>query len=216
MRQIIGEHRRFWNVETRRSLYGGFLLFLLGLWIQVGTGRYAARNVTNAVGDILLDNLPVVNLDFVIVEGALLFVILSGLLFIMKPRYFLFGLKAIALLLIVRALFISLTHLGTPPYYIPIDTGDFAYKFYKLFDFRGDLFFSGHTGFPFLMALLFWQEKFWRYIFLILTAVFGTSVLLAHIHYSIDVFAAPFIVYGVFRITEEFFKGDYKLLNGKA
>jgi membrane-associated phospholipid phosphatase len=34
---------------------------------------------------------------------------------------------------------------------------------------------------------------------------FGASVLLAHVHYSIDVFAAPFIVYGVFVIAAKVF-----------
>ena len=44
-----------------------------------------------------------------------------------------------------------------------------------------------------------------RYLFLFLTVFFGASVLLAHVHYSIDVFAAPFIVYGMYVITKKLF-----------
>jgi hypothetical protein len=36
-------------------------------------------------------------------------------------------------------------------------------------------------------------------------------VLLAHVHYSIDVFAAPFIVYGMYVITAKLFPRDYAL-----
>jgi hypothetical protein len=38
--------------------------------------------------------------------------------------------------------------------------------------------------------------------------VFGLSVLIAHIHYSIDVFAAPFMAYSIFSLARYFFKKD--------
>ncbi len=41
---------------------------------------------------------------------------------------------------------------------------------------------------------------------------FAAVVLFAHVHYSIDVFAAPFMVYGIFAITAKFFKNDYFLI----
>ena len=80
-----------------------------------------------------------------------------------------------------------------------------------LFTFQGNFFYSGHTAFPFLLALIFWDNKYLRYLFLFLTVFFGASVLLAHVHYSIDVFAAPFIVYGMFIITTRLFPHDYAL-----
>ena len=89
-----------------------------------------------------------------------------------------------------------------------------GFGFYHLVTFQGNLFFSGHAGFPFLMALIFWDKKFWRWFFLIATVAFGVAVLLAHVHYSIDVFAAPFIVYGIYVITAKLFPHDYVLLNG--
>ena len=59
------------------------------------------------------------------------------------------------------------------------------------------------------MALIFWDDDFWRPFFIVMAVVFGASVLLAHVHYSIDVFAAPFIVYGVYKIAERFFPKDF-------
>jgi membrane-associated phospholipid phosphatase len=88
-----------------------------------------------------------------------------------------------------------------------------GYGLYHLVTFQGNFFYSGHTAFPFLLALIFWDNKYLRYLFLILTVFFGVSVLLAHVHYSIDVFAAPFIVYGMYVITAKLFPRDYALFN---
>ncbi len=192
----------------------GLLLIALSLVVQVSAGRYSTRTATSAnfAGDLFLDNLPVVNLDFVIVQGALLFWILSWLLLGLKPHYLLFGIKVAALFIIFRAFFINLTHLGIYPKQIFFDPPDIGYGLYKLVTFQGNFFFSAHTGFPFLMALIFWREKLWRKIFLLATVFFAASVLLAHVHYSIDVFAAPFITYGIFKISTKLFSADYAIL----
>jgi uncharacterized membrane protein YcjF (UPF0283 family) len=62
------------------------------------------------------------------------------------------------------------------------------------------------------MGLLFWNRTFWRRFFMVMTVVFGAAVLLAHVHYSIDVFAAPFIVYGIFVIAGKLFPRDFALI----
>jgi hypothetical protein len=212
LKRLLAEHRDFWNIRNRRSLYVAILIFLLAVYIQTGTGRYAARSATNFVGDIILDNIPVFQIDFLIVGAAVLFGFLVALLFILKPRYALFGLKVVALLMVTRSFFISLTHLGIYPGQIPLDGNEFLYGFYKFFSFEADFFFSGHTAFPFLIGLIFWEEKFWRYFFFGTSFLFASSVLLAHAHYSIDVFAAPFITYSVFIVASKLFADDYVLL----
>lgn len=218
MQNLTREHRGFWNQQKKRSLYLGILLLMLSLAVQIGAGRYSARIAASAnfAGDLFLDNLPVINLDIIIVFGALVFWSAIFILLALRPRYLLFGLKAIALFIIFRAFFISLTHLGIYPRQITIDGGDAGYRLYKLFTFQGNFFFSGHTGFPFLMALVFWREKLLRRVFLFATFFFGASVLLAHAHYSIDVFAAPFITYGIFKITEKLFVRDKMILEGTS
>jgi len=54
------------------------------------------------------------------------------------------------------------------------------------------------------MALIFWRERIWRFAYIALSIVLGVSVLLAHVHYSIDVLAAPYITYSVFKMTQYF------------
>ena len=207
-------NREFWNSTHKRSLYEGIALLLVAIIIQVFAGQYSARAAIGAysVHDILLDNLPVVNLDFMIVGGAIALWVLAWWLLIIRPRYLIFGMKAIALFIISRAFFFSLTHVGPYPRGIPPGPTNLGWGFYKLLTFQGNFFYSGHTGFPFLMALIFWDDDFWRPFFLVLSVLFAASVLLAHVHYSIDVFAAPFIVYGVYNITKHFFPNDFALM----
>ncbi len=48
----------------------------------------------------------------------------------------------------------------------------------QMFTFGSDLFFSGHTGAPFLLALIFWKQPALRAVFLGASGVFAVSVLL--------------------------------------
>lgn len=176
---------------------------------------YLARPTSVYVGDILLDNLPVVNLNFIIIEGALSCIVLGTLFVFSKPRYILFTLKTVALFIATRAFFTSLTHIGIYPGAINPGAG-FLDSIYIYLDFQTGFFFSGHTGLPFLMALIFWREPFPRAVLLSLSFVFAVAVLLAHVHYSIDVFAAPFMAYGIFAIAKKFFPRDYALIGPEA
>jgi hypothetical protein len=117
----------------------------------------------------------------------------------------------VAIFIATRAVFISLTHLGIYPGQIYPDTGFFD-RVYTGLGLEAGFFFSGHTGLPFLTMLIFWDERLWRYFYMGLSFVFGVSVLLAHVHYSIDVLAAPYIAYCIFKMSQYFLKEDYELI----
>jgi hypothetical protein len=215
---VLRNHRHFWDDEHKRSISWGILLLGLAIIIQIFAGHYSSREAVGApaVGDLFLNNLPILPLDFVIVIGAIIFWTFSSLLLISRPSRLLFGIKAIALFIICRAFFMDLTHLGLYPGAASPGPGNFGWGFYHDVTFQGNLFFSSHTGFPFLMALIFWDKDGWRRFFIAATIVFGAAVLLAHVHYSIDVFAAPFMAYGVFAITAKYFPEDYAHLTSTA
>jgi len=63
-----------------------------------------------------------------------------------------------------------------------------------------DLFFSGHTATMVLLALTAPQRRL-RVAFLVLAACVAVLVLWQHVHYSIDVFVAPFFAYAAYRIV---------------
>jgi len=205
------KYKDFFTREKVRSLCVAFLLIALALTFQYYASAYSTRNSSRFVGDIFLDNLPVVNMNAVIIEGALLMILISVILLFLEPKYILFAMKAVAVFIAIRAFFVAATHLGIYPDQIVPGNG-FLDRIYVALDLQAGYFFSAHTGLPFLMALIFWDKRFWRFLYFILSAVFGISVLLAHVHYSIDVFAAPFMTYSIFKLAQYLFSEDYKLI----
>lgn len=184
------------------------LLLLLSLVVNYYAGTYATERASNSVTDIILSNIPVFDLDGIFVYGIVVFWAFVALLCITEPKRLPFIFKSTALFTFIRSIFISLTHLGPFPNSAPIYS-----NLISRFSFGGDLFFSGHTGLPFLMALIFWENKLLRNIFLSVSVGFGVVVLLAHLHYSIDVLSAFFITYSIFRLAEIFFKKDQQLFS---
>jgi hypothetical protein len=209
-------YRNLFSPAHRYSLLGAFVLLGLAYIFEHVANlyelAYSVRPTSAPVGDLLLDNLPAINLNLIIIEGAFLSIVLGTLFVLLRPRYIPFSLKALALFIAIRALFISLTHVGIYPGTIGPDGFGIFDSLYTYLNFQAGFFFSGHTGLPFLMALIFWEKPNARVVFLLLSLVFGIAVLLAHIHYSIDVFAAPFMAYGIFTIARYLFPRDYNLV----
>lgn len=210
--------KRLFEPERIYSLVTAFLLLGISYVLEHAANvyelAYSMRPTSTYVGDILLDNLPIVNLNLIIIEGAFISIVVGVLFVFLRPRYILFSLKALALFIAIRALFVSLTHVGIYPGNVDPGFGFFS-GIYTYLNFQTGFFFSGHTGLPILMALIFWDRFRIRIAFLALSAVFAAAVLLAHIHYSIDVLAAPFMAYGIFKIAQHLFPRDYELIKSR-
>lgn len=210
MNRIFQKHKLLWPKKSFVwQVFLGFAFLAVSLLATYYANLYTTIRASNAVTDIILDNLPVVNVDFVFNEGALIFLAILTAVLLYEPRKIPFALKSVALFILTRSIFMMLTHLAPPPAQSYIDSTDILHKLSS----GDDLFFSAHTGLPFLLAVIFWNDKILRYFFLAATAVGGISVLLGHLHYSIDVFSALFISFGVFHISKKIFPRDYSLLN---
>jgi hypothetical protein len=68
-----------------------------------------------------------------------------------------------------------------------------------------DLFYSGHTSTQFLMCLCF-KKRTDKILALISTIFVGTFVLIQHVHYTIDVIAAPILTYLVYLLSKQIVK----------
>lgn len=189
-------------LEHRNLILLAILFLAVAITINSFAGSYADRKGTVAVPDIILDNIPTLDIDFLFIWGitiilAVLF--LYPLLFKVKDLHIV--ISQFSLLILIRSFFITLTHLSMPVdaliYTVP--------KFFAYLDFKNALFFSGHTAWPFLGFLLFRGEKI-KWFFLIATFVMMATVLFMHVHYSIDVFAALFITYGSYKIGQWLFR----------
>jgi len=171
---------------------------------------YATVHASNYVTDFVLSRVGPLNVRFLFIYGTFTAFAITASLLAWRPNRLPFALKAIALFLLVRAVFVALTHMAPSP----IDPQQPAPFFNSIF-YGGDLFFSGHTGLPFLAALAFWHIPQWRMFYLALTGFFGLIVLLGHYHYSIDVLAALFITHGIFQISCWLFGRDYALFRSR-
>lgn len=65
-----------------------------------------------------------------------------------------------------------------------------------------DLFFSGHTATTFLLLLYLWHRRRLRWVALAAHAIVVATVILAHLHYSIDIVGAWAITYCIFAWRE--------------
>ena len=193
--------RRYREAYARPGYAASVALSILALAASLVVSSFAVAFATerasNSVTDIILSNTPVFDVDGIYVYGALCFIAFIIALCALYPKRLPFTLYSMALFFVTRSIFVSLTHLGP---FSPHTQIDFGTTIQRMF-FGDDYFFSGHTGSPFLMALMYWREKYLRYLFLCLSAFFGAVVLLGHLHYSIDVFAAFFITYGIYHAS---------------
>ncbi len=160
------------------------------------SGLYVSSTTSVGVPDLILDHLPPVDLGFLFIYGyiALVAGIFTYPLFF-RVRILHVAAVQFSLLLTLRSLFMVFTHLKTPPGSVPVS---FPWFFGKLY-FENDMFFSGHTAVPFLGFYLFRQSPI-RYVFLAGSIMMGMVVLVMHLHYSIDVFAAFFMTYCSYRM----------------
>ena len=207
MKEKISEYKTHFSNKGFTISLGLALIFLaISIVVNFYAGTYAAENVSNPVTDIILSNTRAYDLDGMFIYGSILFFFAIVFVCLIKPKKIPFTVKSIALFVLIRSLFITLTHLGPFPSQMIIHSDILS----KL-TFGGDLFFSGHTGLPFLLALIFWKNKLVRYMFISFSLMFAFVVLLSHMHYSIDVLAAFFITYSIFHISEYLFKRDRKV-----
>lgn len=208
---VMGKNKNLYDRSYNASAIMAAIYLFSAFVINYFAGSYATNNASNSVTDILLNILPVYNVTVIFVYGFVIFCIFISTLIVRDLPRLPFILKSIALFIIVRSVFVILTHVAPSPYVL-VDFADFNFILRRII-FSGDLFFSGHTGLPFLMALLYWEKKYLRYLFIAISIIFGFTVLLGHLHYSIDVLAAFFITYGIYRLAQIFFKKDFTLFN---
>jgi hypothetical protein len=144
-------------------------------------------------------NDPLLNLftpvDFTWVIFGLIYagLVIAIFYFIKDPHLLLTALQSYLVLVIFRSAAMYLLPLNPPADMIPLND-----PFVQIFGsgeiLTKDLFFSGHTATIFLLFMVA-NKRILKVIFLSFAIIVGLSVLLQHVHYTIDVFTAPFFSY---------------------
>lgn len=130
-------------------------------------------------------------------------IVLAIITLLRHPSLLLLVVQSYVIMVIFRMVAMSLVPLEPPPAMLPlkdplveyIGTGTLLTK---------DLFFSGHTSTLFLLFLALPPGRV-KAVFLLCTVVVAACVVLQHVHYTIDVVAAPFFAFGAFTIAKRAF-----------
>jgi hypothetical protein len=131
----------FGNRAFVRSVCEGTVFFAASTIAIFAAVSYATVHASNYVTDFVLSRVGPYNLRFLFVYGTFTaFVITMGLL-AWRPNRVPFALKAIALFLLVRAVFVALTHMAPSP----IDPQKTVPFFNSIF-YGSDLSFLGTPG----------------------------------------------------------------------
>ena len=193
-----------WRTSIRSPRYlceAALTVLLLGLSLAICLElmRYAQARPAGSLNDPILSAVGPIRLTWPIF-AVLWSSILVGTIYVAEdPVRLLMGLQAAALLMVFRTIALYLVPLSPLPTIIPLadpiaiyfGTGTLVTK---------DLFFSGHTS---IMFLLFLTANYTRLKWFLLagTIFIGIGVILQHVHYSGDVFVAPFFAYGSWRMV---------------
>lgn len=153
-------------------------------------------------------NDPILNLfePIAVSEGALFvtyFVAICGLIISFRePALFVGLLQAYTIMTLFRMLCLYILPLEAPASIIPLKDTFLQSSFYSGRENLKDLFFSGHTATIFLFAFAF-RKKHTKRFFMAGACLVGLFVLIQHVHYSIDVLAAPIFAFIAIRIQKK-------------
>ena len=191
----------FQNKQNRTEF---IITILIVIPIVLGLSQFLTF-VEQREGAVLND--PLLNLfipiDLTWFTFALIYLslIIYLITIIKEPNKLLIAVQTYGLIVLFRTAAMYLTPFAAPenilllndPFVQLFGDGDILTK---------DLFFSGHTATLFLLVLLT-ENKILKSVFLIATLLVASAVLIQHVHYSIDVFAAPFFTYASYRIIKK-------------
>jgi hypothetical protein len=121
------------------------------------------------------------------------------ILLIKKPEQIIIGLQAYTLLVLIRMAAMYLLPLESPAQMILLKD-PFVEFFGPSVPLTKDLFFSGHTATLFLLFLIS-NKRAIKIFMLIVTFITASLLLLQHVHYTIDILAAPFFTYIAYYIA---------------
>lgn len=187
---MSGESRR-WAALTVL----GFALLCASYLLMYFVCRYRSGLPFTPGLDVLVQALPRWDWTVLLSQGYVLFLAGFFLYWIKHDwRRLAFLLTATAVMMTVRDVFLLLTPVGPLPGLMPLYTSKLVPGVRGLLEFDGELFFSGHTGAPFLYFLLSRRQRALSLICLAVSLANGLGVMLTRNHYAIDVLGAFVIV----------------------
>lgn len=153
------------------------------------------------LNDWLLNQIPAYDVSliiFICIWSSVLLIIIRAL---QNPDILITFLSTYVLLCLSRIISITLVPLEAPVGLIVLND-PLSNVFYGVKFITKDLFFSGHIATVFLMGLCLTNKKDKIFVFLT-TLLVAILLLIQHVHYMIDITAAPIITYFLWRLVKK-------------
>ncbi len=194
------------GVFRKRLIWGLILLF-----ITLGTFPFFFSSIEKREGtqinDWVLNHLPAYPVSlpiFIIIWSATLFTFIRA---IQDPRgIMIVFLWSYVIMSISRLVVITAVPLNPPAGLLELKD-PISNTFYGMKVVTKDLFYSGHTSTVFLMFLCVKKRKD-KITLLTATLLVGFLLLLQHVHYTIDVLAAPVFTFIIYFLVKRAFRLD--------
>ena len=191
------EHLSDKNSRVRAGLTFFFLAIAL-----YSLAKFLPYNETRpgfSMDDPFLDLFSPVKVTWLTFGLIYLALIVAVLSLSFHPEEFLLALQSYTVIALLRLSTIYFLPLNAPAAIIPLKD-PFVEFFGGGATLLRDLFFSGHTSMMFLFFLVSPNKKL-KLVFLIATFLVAGCVLIQHVHYTIDIIAAPVFAYTGYRIS---------------
>lgn len=189
------------DASFKKKLVIGLVLLLCALAALPFFFQYNELRHGWAMRDPLLALLPVHDVSLPIFGMIWSVTVLMVIRSFRNPKLFLTAVYGFVALCVVRMTTISLVPLDPPPGLVPL-IDPISNSFYGKAFIKRDLFFSGHTATLCLFFFCF-QRKNDQLFSLLCTIAVGFLVLVQHVHYTVDVLAAPVFTFLCFKLAKK-------------
>ncbi len=205
--QILGyksNWKEAWNIRSfRLQIISAFVTLLIIASLIPIFFNHIQSVSGYSFNDFILNELEPQDLSlyiFLLIYSAIL---LSSIHIVASPFLLLKFFQGYALLLIVRIFCIYLVPLEPEKAMIPLKDPFVGRLFYNNIIITKDLFFSGHVS---TMSLFVFIVPFrpLKYFLIVTTCLVAFLILVQHVHYTIDVLAAPIFAWLCFFVADHF------------
>lgn len=177
--------------------------FLVLFWMALRINHfftYVQSSPGHQLADPLLSVVPAYDVS-TLIFGIIYSSIATGLIYLAQdPWMLLRTAEAYCLLTLMRICTLYLLPLEPPLSMILLHDPIIDVLFYRDMPITKDLFFSGHVSTAFLFVLAI-SNSYLKYLFVTLTFIIGCLLLVQHVHYTIDIVAAPAFAWIAYQVV---------------